>query len=648
MEKNKGITLIALIITIIIMLILVAVSVNVLIKSNLIGTAEKTVDKYKTASEEEADDGTIIINGKRYTSMAEYAEILDNGGSRIKFNHTVEGRTIKLNVKVIEQSYVDFAEKKLQNKSNKDKIKILSQGLEFWNGYGQVPYKNADEMLNDSPFDSWEQAINDMQENFDQLLINFGLVYPESYFNEDNNYVVFANKKLQSAKDDAEKQKLFLDGENYYRKGNGEEPYKDLTELLTEWNYESVEKLVEGEGYENLDSMLMVGRFITPEKISEIEENNILALTLPNGEIETTPDNEYYTEYNANNVDIANYTFIAKKGQEENTLTVKMAVANLPGGTRVTKTTEYKYRDETAIIPAGFTVSGIGNEGTIDGGLVIYDIPEGTTVDWTNPDSVKTAYNQFVWIPVEVTSSDTETNIAAFKRSEWTSNERTTGLESTYTEPYSNTTDDYDASTGIKTQIENLTKSIYKYGGFYIGRYEAGSKTPRTSSSGVTEIGIKQDMYPYNNVKWGDSMSEIGTTGAVYLSNSLYNTNEYGATSMLCTGACWDSMLDFIKNSDHSVTYSPTWGNYRNSETFEITRGAYAVYNNGVLGSFNNVGNKYSKTKDTEILLTTGATERNSSKNIYDVAGNCWEWTTESNSSSKRVYRGRLLQQLWF
>ena len=117
---------------------------------------------------------------------------------------------------------------------------------------------------------------------------------------------------------------------------------------------------------------------------------------------------------------------------------------------------------------------------------------------------------------------------------------------------------------------------------------------------------------------------------------------------MLCTGACWDSMLDFIKDSKHSVTDSTKWGNYSNSETFEITRGAYAVYNNNTLGSFNNVGSKYSKMKNTSILLTTGATERNCSKNIYDVAGNCYEWTTESNSSSNRVYRGRQLLQRWF
>ena len=332
-----------------------------------------------------------------------------------------------------------------------------------------------------------------------------------------------------------------------------------------------------------------------------------------------------------------------KEGEKEEKL------PDIKAGERATANSNYN----GAVIPKGFTVSGISTEQKVDNGLVIYDIPEGTTPDWSNPDSVKTKYNQFVWIPVEVKSTDTENSIASFYRSEWTANtatggERTTGLDTDYTEPDS--TNDTTDKTGIADQITELTKSIYKYGGFYIGRYEAGSKTPRTSSSGVTEIGIKQDMYPYNYVKWGDSMSSIGTTGAVYLSNSLYNTNEYGATSMLCTGACWDSMLDFIKDSKHSVTDSTKWGNYKNSETFEITRGAYAVFNtsNYTLGSFNNVGSKYSKMKDTSILLTTGATERNCSKNIYDVAGNCFEWTTESISSSVRVRMGRQLQRQWF
>jgi len=88
--KNRGITLVALIITIIVMLILVAVSVNVLIKSNLIGIAEKTTGKYKTASEEEGKGGTIEIGGKKYASIEEYLKV--NGDLAFK----IEGKTYKV------------------------------------------------------------------------------------------------------------------------------------------------------------------------------------------------------------------------------------------------------------------------------------------------------------------------------------------------------------------------------------------------------------------------------------------------------------------------------------------------------------------------------------------------------------------------
>ena len=70
-EKNKGITLIALIITIIVMLILVGVSVSILINSNLIGIAEKTEEEYKTAIEEE-NSGRVTVEGQTYNSIEEY------------------------------------------------------------------------------------------------------------------------------------------------------------------------------------------------------------------------------------------------------------------------------------------------------------------------------------------------------------------------------------------------------------------------------------------------------------------------------------------------------------------------------------------------------------------------------------------------
>ena len=97
MKKNKGITLIALIITIVVMLILVAVSVNVLIKSNLIGTAEKAVDKYKTASEEEAKGGAIEINGKKYASIEDYIKEKEGITEVHNWERTGDNLTCKCN-----------------------------------------------------------------------------------------------------------------------------------------------------------------------------------------------------------------------------------------------------------------------------------------------------------------------------------------------------------------------------------------------------------------------------------------------------------------------------------------------------------------------------------------------------------------------
>ena len=341
-----------------------------------------------------------------------------------------------------------------------------------------------------------------------------------------------------------------------------------------------------------------------------------------------------------------------KYGSVEEYLAGKEKLPEIEAGTRATEPSEYKSNNKTAVIPAGFTVSGISTEQSIDGGLVIYDIPEGTTVNWTNPDSVKTQYNQFVWIPVEVNKTtepkDTETSIASFYRSEWTDNastggERTTGLSTYLTEPYSKDSSDYDGTgtgkTGISAQITELTKSIYKYGGFYIGRYEAGSETARTSSSSQTAaFVVQQDKYPYNNVQWGKSMGDI-SEGAVYLSNSLYTGKTgYGVKSMLCTGAAWDSMLDFIKDSSHNVTSSRSWGNHYDSDTYKVYRGS--LYSSSTWSwAVADTTNGSDVTKDTSILLTTGATERNSSKNIYDVAGNCYEWTTEASYTDARVVR---------
>ena len=74
MRKNKGITLIALIITIIVMLILVGVVVTVVIQSDLLGTARNAGEEYKLAYEKESNMSEVTINGEKYTSIEEYIE----------------------------------------------------------------------------------------------------------------------------------------------------------------------------------------------------------------------------------------------------------------------------------------------------------------------------------------------------------------------------------------------------------------------------------------------------------------------------------------------------------------------------------------------------------------------------------------------
>ena len=78
-NTNKGITLIALVITIIVMLILVAVTISMAVNGGLFNYAEKAVSETQNARDEEQKlaNGGVKIDGEWYNSIDEYL----NGGS---------------------------------------------------------------------------------------------------------------------------------------------------------------------------------------------------------------------------------------------------------------------------------------------------------------------------------------------------------------------------------------------------------------------------------------------------------------------------------------------------------------------------------------------------------------------------------------
>ena len=234
--------------------------------------------------------------------------------------------------------------------------------------------------------------------------------------------------------------------------------------------------------------------------------------------------------------------------------------------------------------------------------------------------------NQFVWIPVDET----------YAKKNW---------------GYSN--DSWDSLTPSSEY-----KFVTKYGGFYVGRYEAGvgdiklssnvDFTAQNTASGWQNSAFSLNSYTLTSGKISEKAGEIPYYHADFktaqtLSQNMYQTDS--VQSGLVTGTMWDFIMKFIissnNNNESIVKSNSSWGNYNNTGsivTYTAGQGRYAGVN-----SSNGAMTSAFVTSDASYhygIRTTASSEGVKKNNLYDIAGNLLEWSEESATIGRYMLRG--------
>lgn len=226
-------------------------------------------------------------------------------------------------------------------------------------------------------------------------------------------------------------------------------------------------------------------------------------------------------------------------------------------------------------------------EGTEDDGFVISDSKK----DENSPNTYDG--NQYVWVPVP--------NIEEFKLISWNgetiADKETENAYWSSIPNYKNdsTINDTEISSAIKVRPKamtiklnrtyNIIPSITKYGGFYIGRFEASYNTEKTI------IESKKNKQPFCETK-NNILTEISRADQVLIDENKCKMNLLNTHRHLVYGEEWDAMI--------------TWINRTNK-------------------NYDNKGNY------TETIINTGVNENYKVNNIYDISGNVGEYTECEN-----------------
>ena len=255
-----------------------------------------------------------------------------------------------------------------------------------------------------------------------------------------------------------------------------------------------------------------------------------------------------------------------------------------------------KFEDTTTVtddlnnsvtVPGGFHIA--GDSGTkVEEGIVIED------------DSG----NQFVWIPVgeyNVSTTINSTGKLTNELARRTFTEESSILingDDPVAGPDAEKYNEYYYGEGnensvAKDQIDAFKNSSTTNKGFYIGRYEAGTEQERiVETDPLTTPLVQANKYPYVYVTRTDAKTQA---------EAMYNGNEF-VTSELISSYAWDTALNFICQA--------------NEEGYLLATTTDSTYGN----------------LDTKNKTQTGEYGADNYSNIYDILGNCTEWTTEYSS----------------
>ena len=164
---------------------------------------------------------------------------------------------------------------------------------------------------------------------------------------------------------------------------------------------------------------------------------------------------------------------------------------------------------------------------------------------------------------------------------------------------------------GLATNTEENKESVNETGGFYIARYEASFLDGKAASQVSTRTDNDYDLVKLES---GMLWNYINYYDALSASNDMYESGDF--TSSLLSGAAWDRTLSWLEETKavselEILGNNTTWGNY-NDSNFSNSAG----------------------------LINSGTKSQTKKNNIYDLAGNLLEWTTEYGAGDSRFSRG--------